>query len=1063
MTHHIGDSARQHILKQIVIRMQAQVFDVLLSRWVLYFMTLVLSDVVCRADDMLVSLERRVQILAISNYFEPNAHDSTPKPLQESHTRYFGDTQARQLMLSPQDLSGLVHTLYPNNPVPEKLVESLVVSQASAPPSTTSSSTLRPGSSDLGSRASSMGPNYSGSSMNSEATITAYPQASPQGIVDSLSQGLSRNRTATAGMNCDADPSQVAWQLWTLHAKLQGISRNGLDPASGAERTNRWAIFSIHSSGRVSLKPSVPSPDLFVPDDGAYQTDRKASKLGTLKKAIVSLLADQDRGQLEKPYYTQSPSSVQDPLRVLLEDALARSRLSMRFGVAHYWHSCLDIYSDFATSSDGRNAVQDLQNSLGKDLQSSVDDCIKRAQASENLIRSLSFLLKQQKASLAILESRRKALRIKMWYLSDVRHSSTYEEALLVTKALRAMSAPKRNRQPGSTFSWARQRLRGALSQERADAQTLEAMTASKDCGGRSKLADDQVEMTSRWLTRNGIENFCTGEERIHRFCYEVQKSVGKLAGASLLESPVLWSSHLFKREKAAFDTRSPRAGVAPSSGSYTPPNFSYGGNWRSLGSAQYSLPPMTSPVSVGAYTVGLGNPRGFTSDGRSTSASSSVLPAPSSGLSSMQYRHTMDGNITMPRPGPRYEDEDVIEGTSLKKKAIAKDTFLKSMRDALYGLLASDLGYLLWDQGSETDAWINRAAAEEQADEKAALNTVRSSLEVQTGELQQKDIAEYSTGFAGQTLKSQEQSRSDPRTHESHFNFADAYRTLLHRMSTTHDPSIKLEMFSQLENLVVLSVHDTLDSDNGSGASGQNQTTELHSETMARSKSVPRTKTTSLEEVVANCTERRAATLRATPNLSDLVSTDAIVNHLLAIFRDPQLRPINLFLSLQYIAALIPSHTLDHTAHGKAFWDCSLAALALKEDLCNQTVRRAAEITNAYITSKPTSPPYPSQQEAANLWLVAAKEGSPVAARELSLFYLTHPDLLSQRVTMPLSRTRDVFKSVRPGEGSSTGEKERGTLDPLTFDVVHHWMEIAANGGDEVARTFLRQGGGQG
>lgn len=32
MTHHIGDNARQNILKQIVIRMQAQVFDVLLSK-----------------------------------------------------------------------------------------------------------------------------------------------------------------------------------------------------------------------------------------------------------------------------------------------------------------------------------------------------------------------------------------------------------------------------------------------------------------------------------------------------------------------------------------------------------------------------------------------------------------------------------------------------------------------------------------------------------------------------------------------------------------------------------------------------------------------------------------------------------------------------------------------------------------------------------------------------------------------------------------------------------------------------------------------------------------------
>ena len=122
--------------------------------------------------------------------------------------------------------------------------------------------------------------------------------------------------------------------------------------------------------------------------------------------------------------------------------------------------------------------------------------------------------------------------------------------------------------------------------------------------------------------------------------------------------------------------------------------------------------------------------------------------------------------------------------------------------------------------------------------------------------------------------------------------------------------------------------------------------------------------------------------------------------------------------------------------------------------------MRRAAEITNAHITNRLTSPSYPSQQEAANLWLVAAKEGSPVAARELGLFYLTHPDLLPQRVTMPLSKARDVFKSAKASDGGVGNDKERGALDPLTFDVVYHWMEIAANGGDAEARAFLRQSG---
>lgn len=1021
---------------------------------------------------MLVTLERRVQILAISNCFEPSEHDASQRPLEESHVKFTQGVGAYELMLSHQDIAGLVHTLYPSNQVPKNPEDHLAATQASAPPSTTSSSTLRPGSSDVGSRASSMGPNYSGSSINSEATITGNPPVRPQGLSENLSLGMSGNEADTSTDNPEADPNKLAWQLWTLHAKLQVIVKNTADQTVGAGSPSRWAIFPIHPNGRVILKPSMPLNGLFASDMNMDQSIGSVSNIWILKEAIVTLLANQSRNEDGNPKCTQSPALLHDSLGVLLEGALAESRLSMDFGAAHYWHKCLNIYSNLTNSPGGTIAIQNLLNSVGKELQTSIDHCIERAQASESLIRSLSFLSTQQTTLLALLEGRRRALRIKMWYVSDVRHSSTYEEALVVTRALREMSGLKRNKQQGSTFNWARQRLRGALSQERADAQTLEAMTASRDCGGRAKLSDDQVEMTSRWLTRTGIENFCRGEERIHRFCYEIQKSVGKLAGSSLLESPVLWSSHLFKREKAAFDPRNPRAGVGSSSGLYSPPSFSYGGPWTSPTSTQYSLAPMTSPVSVGAHTSGRGHSLGIPTGGHNVFTPPSVTPGSRPTVPSINHPHSTNGNITMTRPGSRYDGDDTTERTSLKKTARSKELLVKSIKDALYGLLASDLGYLLWDQGSETDAWITKAAAEQQNDEKAAMDTVRSSLEVQTGEPQQNDLTPHSGGIDSQNLQSHGMPNADLAVHESNFGFSEVYGVLLHRMSATSDPFIKLEMLSQLEKLVVLSLHDSTNLNNNNGPSTHNRTIELQSESMSRTKSVPRTKATSLEEVVANCTERRAGTLRgATLTLSSIISTDAIVNHLLTIFRTSHLRPTNLFLSLQYIAAFIPPTTLDHTAHGAAFWNCALAALALKEDLCASTVRRAADITNAYIATKPTSPPFPPHQEAANLWLVAAKEGSPVAARELALFYLTHPDLLAQRVTMPLSRTREVFKSRSGGgDGGSGGgssasagekrERERGgTLDPLTFDVVYHWMEIAANGGDEVARTFLRQG----
>lgn len=134
------------------------------------------------------------------------------------------------------------------------------------------------------------------------------------------------------------------------------------------------------------------------------------------------------------------------------------------------------------------------------------------------------------------------------------------------------------------------------------------------------------------------------------------------------------------------------------------------------------------------------------------------------------------------------------------------------------------------------------------------------------------------------------------------------------------------------------------------------------------------------------------------------------------------------------------------------------------------------------------TSPPPPvlagtSLRDAAQLWLITAKEGSVLAARELGLFYLTHPELVP-RVTSPFSKAKDVFRGPMVsdhrgsgvpnsgggggggsivgggGGGGSTAPAEEGGLDARTFAVVFHWMEVAANGGDKDARDFLRGNG---
>ena len=80
-------------------------------------------------------------------------------------------------------------------------------------------------------------------------------------------------------------------------------------------------------------------------------------------------------------------------------------------------------------------------------------------------------------------------------------------------------------------------------------------MAAIEEHGGPNKLSDDQSENTLRWLSQCGIENFCKGEERIHRFCLGIETCINKLIGDNLMQGPVLWSSDLYYRDKRILDS----------------------------------------------------------------------------------------------------------------------------------------------------------------------------------------------------------------------------------------------------------------------------------------------------------------------------------------------------------------------------------------------------------------------------------------------------------------------------------------------------------------------------
>lgn len=315
-------------------------------------------------------------------------------------------------------------------------------------------------------------------------------------------------------------------------------------------------------------------------------------------------------------------------------------------------------------------------------------------------------------------------------------------------------------------------------------------------------------------------------------------------------------------------------------------------------------------------------------------------------------------------------------------------------------------------------------------------------------------------------------------------FPFTKAYQRLLRMFCVHPNPYTKLNALSELEHLIVASL--------SSGSSRRRlawieraRSAELEAERNGQpGRSRP------FEEAMGNLRDRRFQTLqnpglannrmpsgnlnsetRSVINTSNTAATntDAIATVLQSLFRSADIRPKTLFRDLQFIASFVPASILDKTERGKAFWDCAIAALGLKQEICRTMVEMADEIVGVYtktrrgvpaapestasssingdegtqtqrpspsaeeqakrteVTSPPTPPP-PSTtyrlEDAARMWTITAKEGDPTSQRELALFYLSNPELVD-RTTLPLSKPREVFKqTVMEKYGGNTGTR---------------------------------------
>ncbi|EMR69071.1 hypothetical protein UCREL1_3915 [Eutypa lata UCREL1] len=246
----------------------------------------------------------------------------------------------------------------------------------------------------------------------------------------------------------------------------------------------------------------------------------------------------------------------QPVLVAMLTAASSQSRVQSDFVSAHLYWKTLQRLNAIASPSLRKNGFEALLNIFSRGPRDSIH---RSAAAIEEYDAVLVWLKQSQERHEGLVESmvkRLRALRDKMWYVTDVHNSSPYTDLRSFCSALKIMGAPKK----WEVFKRQRAQLsRGPVANYiyRSESQTLDILAATEEQGGPNKLRDEQAEKTTNWLEQFGIDNFCQGEERIHRFCCEVDLCVGKLVGDTMADAPVLWAGPLYGRDKKALDLRS--------------------------------------------------------------------------------------------------------------------------------------------------------------------------------------------------------------------------------------------------------------------------------------------------------------------------------------------------------------------------------------------------------------------------------------------------------------------------------------------------------------------------
>ncbi|PHH72131.1 hypothetical protein CDD80_4747 [Ophiocordyceps camponoti-rufipedis] len=655
----------------------------------------------------------------------------------------------------------------------------------------------------------------------------------------------------TCGPDLDKDYHQLRDSILRLVEDYE-IPRN-LEPAGERTRlSNRASRLSKYRS-----KNKIITPEKTMASRNPYRRRKPAPEMAPV--VTSSPVRSVTPG---------GPDAEPEPVLItMLKAASAQSKSQADFVSSHAYWKALTHLNSLGSSSLRENGFAALINIFSRGPRDSIR---RSASAIEEYDAWLVWLKQSQERHEGLINGmmrRVRAIRDKMWYVTDVRNSKEYAHSRDICQALKTMGMPRR----WSSFQRSRAttaRGSGASYLYRTESQIMDLLAASEEQGGPNKLSDDQAEKTSRWMQQYGIENFCQGEERIHRFCCEVDRCVSKLIGETIREAPVLWSSELYKRDKAVCDrmmAREREAAAAAAAGAddgssvlsdgerrFTPSSSrpsSYVRDMRSSGGhgSAHHARARAGHYGDGLDDLGMGEKSVsplYTFDSGSTfwspfhaamtpGSAASRTYSPTTSLTNLSttfsdhghyhhnFRYHRSPGPYLGRPGTSASSSETVNPLRAEDE---RSRFLGELKQSLVSLLLSDLGNLVLGRGSETDQWfqglgqqcIDRKEAMDRkarrrADEKDREKQARALAAAKPRVIEKKkscgNLRGAGSDGASERVADSAEGLPEGANVSGEFPFDKAFRRLLNMFCVHPNPHAKLKALNELEHLMAASL----------------------------------------------------------------------------------------------------------------------------------------------------------------------------------------------------------------------------------------------------------------